>query len=162
MSNVVAFDVQDKFDKSFLTIRGIIEVFPEDKWLVPHGHDFYVPCRLCYHLAIFIDGMLGGGNRNPDFAANLPFGNYSEAKAEDLPNKADFLAYFDGAVERAKAVLAELTDEELTAALPEEQARFGKTRVGMYLHYIRELAAHSGELNKMLDENGLDDVWISR
>ena len=162
MSQLVALDVQDKFDKGFATIRGIIEVFPDDKWCVPHGDDFYVACRICYHLAIFIDGMIAGGTSSPDFAANLPFGNWSEAAAESLPDKQTFLKYFDEAVARAKAVLEKLTDEELTAALPEENARFGKTRVGMYLHFIREMTAHTGELNKMLNENGLDDVWISR
>ena len=162
MSNLVADDVRDKFDKSFATVRGIVEVFPEDKWRVAHGHDFYIPCRVAYHLAVFIDGFIAGNFSNPDFQSSLPFGSYAEATAETLPDKATFLPYFDGVVARAKEALDKLTDEDMIAALPEENARFGATRVGMYLHFIRELTAHTGELNKMLDENGLDDVWITR
>ena len=162
MSDFVAFDVQDKFDKAFATVGGIVEAFPEDNWLVPHGDDFYIASRIAYHMAVFIDGTIAGNSSNPDFAANLPFGSWAEGTAETLPDKAAFIAYFDKAVASAKEALAKLTDEDLITPLPEENARFGKTRVGVYLHFIRELAAHSGELNKMLNELGLYDVWISR
>ncbi|MCL2121479.1 MAG: DinB family protein [Clostridiales bacterium] len=162
MSNVAANDVRDKYDKAFATIRGIIEAFPEDKWLQPHGDEYYIPCRIAYHLAVFIDGIIAGNFSNPDFGAKLPFGDWMKGTTETLPDKKKFLAYFEEAVAHGKKALEALTDESLIAPLAPEQARFGATAVGMHLQFMRELSDHTGELNKMLVENGLEDIWISR
>ena len=40
-----------------------------------------------------------------------------------------------------------------------KMSRFGKTKIGAHMMTMRELSAHTGELNKMLIENGLDDIW---
>ena len=162
MSNVVANDVRDKYDKAFATIRGIIDAFPEDKWLAVHGDEYYIPCRIAYHLAIFMDGFIGGNFSNPDFGASLPFGNWMEGTSDTLPDKAAFKVYFEKAAAAAMKALESLTDEALVTPFPEDQARFGATPVGMHLQFMRELSDHTGELNKMLVENGLEDVWISR
>ena len=162
MSNVAADDVRDKYDKAFATIKGIADAFPEDKWLVVHGDEYYIPSRIAYHLAVFIDGIIGGGFGKPDFAANLPFGDWMKGTAETLPDKKAFIAYFEKTVANGKAALATLTDEALITPFPADNARFGATPVGMHLQFMRELSDHTGELNKMLIENDLDDVWISR
>ena len=57
--------------------------------------------------------------------------------------------------------MAALTDEALLIPFEPENARFGATPVGMHLYFMRELSDHTGELNKMLIENGLEDIWIS-
>ena len=162
MSNVVANDVRDKYDKAFATIRGILDAFPEDKWLTPHGDEYYIPCRIAYHLAVFIDGIIAGNFSNPDFAASLPFGNWKEGTADTFPDKKTFIPYFEEAVAKGNEALAALTDEALFVPFEPDKARFGATPVGMHLSFMRELSDHTGELNKMLIENGLEDVWISR
>ena len=160
MSNILADDVRMVYDKAFATVRGIIEAFPDDKWLVPHGDVYYIPCRIAYHLAVFIDGAIGGGFRDPDFRSKAPYGAWHEATAETLPKKAELLSYYDGAVGRAKNELSALDDDAITAMMEPERARMAKTQIGSHMVMMRELSAHSGELNKMLIENGLDDVWV--
>ena len=162
MTNTAANDVRDKYDKAFATIRGILDAFPDDKWLTPHGDQYYIPCRIAYHLAVFIDGFIGGNFSKPDFAAKLPFGNWIEGTSDTLPDKKTFLPYFEDAVAKGKEALAALTDEALITPFAPDNARFGATPVGMHLQFMRELSDHTGELNKMLVENGLDDIWISR
>ena len=162
MSDVLANDVRGQYDKSFATIRGIAERFPDEKWLEPHGDVYYIPSRIAYHLAVFVDALVAGGMKDPDFNAKLPFGAWQDGTAETLPKRADFITYFDAVVVRAQKELAALDDAGLTKALEPERARFGASPIGMHLYFMREMAAHSGELNKMLIENGLDDVWVSR
>ena len=162
MSDVVANDVREKYDKAFATIQGILDAFPEDKWRVPHGDEYYIPCRIAYHLAVFIHGFIAGNFSTPDFMANLPYGNWMEATAETLPDKQAFLPYFEKAVANAKQALTALTDAALSTPFAPDNARFGATPVGMHLQFMRELSDHTGELNKMLIENGLSDVWVSR
>ena len=162
MSDIVSNDVRNKYDKAFATIRKILDIFPEDKWLAPHGDEYYIPCRIAYHLAVFINGIIGGNFQNPDFAAKLPYGNWIEATAATLPDKKTFIPYFEESVAVAEKALAKLTDEALIIPFAPDNARFGATPVGMHLQFMRELSDHTGELNKMLVENGLDDVWISR
>ena len=162
MSDIAANDVRDRYDKAFATVRGILETFPEEQWLKPHGDEYYIPCRIAYHLAVFIDGYIGGNSGNPDFAAKLPYGNWKEATAETLPDKKTFVPYFEEAVKKGQKALATLTDESLLTPVAPDRVRFGATTVGMHLQFMRELSAHTGELNKMLVENGLEDVWISR
>jgi len=162
MSDVVSNDVRNKYDKAFATIRGIMDAFPEDKWLTPHGDEYYIPSRIFYHLAVFIDGVIGGKSSDPNFAAELPFGNWKEGTSSTLPDKKSFIPYYEKAVKNAEKALANLTDEALLIPFAPENIRFGATPVGMHLQFMRELSDHTGELNKMLVENGLDDVWISR
>ena len=162
MSNTAANDVRDKYDKAFATIRGILETFPEDKWLKPHGDEYYIPCRIAYHLATFIDGFIGGNFSKPDFTASLPFGDWKTGTAETLPDKKTFIPYFEAAAANGKKALEALTDEALLAPFAPDNTRFGATPAGMHLQFMREISAHTGELNKMLIENGLDDVWVSR
>ena len=162
MSNILADDVRSQYDKAFATIRGIVEAFPDDKWLVPHGDEYYIPCRIVYHLAVFIDSQIGGGYKDPDFNAKVPFGAWHKATAETLPDKKAFAAYYDEVIGRAQKELAALDDDAVVAPIEPERARFGATQIGAHLLMMRELSAHTGELNKMLIENGKDDVWISR
>jgi len=159
---MLANDVRGQYDKAFATIRGIVEIFPEDKWLVPHGDEYYIPCRIAYHLAVFIDSLIAGGSKDPDFNKKLPFGAWHEGTSETLPDKAKFLPYFNEAAARAQKALEGLEDSAVIAENEPERARFGATQLGMHLYFMRELSAHTGELNKMLIENGLDDVWVSR
>ena len=162
MSEKMANDVRTQYTKAFKTIRGIVEVFPEDRWLQPHGHEYYLPCRIAYHLAVVIDNHVAGGFKDPDFSAKLPYGRWTDATAEILPDKTAFLAYFDGAVTRAEKALAELTDDALMVPAEPQRAWMGESQVGVHLYLMRELSDHTGELNKMLIENGIPDVWISR
>ena len=159
MSNNLANDVKKQYERAFATIKGIAEAFPEDKWLVEHGDEYYIPSRIAYHLASFIDGLVAGGQRDPDFRSKLPFGSWNEGTAETLPNKKAYIAYFDEVVGRADKELSALDDAAITEQLAPERARFGATSVGLHLYCMREISAHTGELNKMLIENGLDDVW---
>jgi len=159
MSDVLANDVRVKYQKAFDTIRGILEAFPEDKWLVAHGDEYYIPSRIAYHLAEFIDGAVAGGFKDPDFKNKLPFGDWHHSTAETLPGKAALAAYFEEAVARATKALDAIDDESVTALLPPEMARMGATQLGAHLGVMRELSAHTGEMNKMLIENGIDDVW---
>ena len=159
MSDILANDVRNKYDRTFDTIKGILEAFPEDKWLVPHGDEYYIPSRIAYHLAEFIDGAVAGGFRDPEFKNKLPFGDWHNSTLETLPGKAALVSYFDEVVIRAKKELAGIDDELVTALLPPERARMGTTQLGAHMAIMRELAAHTGEMNKMLVENGLDDVW---
>ncbi|MDR0839479.1 MAG: hypothetical protein LBN99_07555 [Oscillospiraceae bacterium] len=153
-------DVRAQYNGAFATIRGIAEVFPESKWLEPHADAYYIPGRIAYHLAAFIDRQLGGGSEDPDFASKLPYGNWMEATAETLPDKKAFLSYYDEVIKRAQSSLAALDDDGVTAPIEPERAHFGKSQIGVHLYNMRELAAHSGELNKMLSEHGIDDVWV--
>ena len=162
MSEILANDVRLQYKRAFDTIRGIAESFPEERWREPHGHVYYIPCRIAYHLAVVIDNYVAGGFKDPDFAAKLPYGKWIEAKAEDLPDKAEFLAYFDGVLGRAEKALAALDDDILTSPIEPERARMGASQMGVHLHMMRELSDHTGELNKMLIEDGKEDVWISR
>ena len=159
MSNLLADDVRKVHERSFATIREIAEAFPEDKWLKPHGDDYYIPSRIAYHIANFIDGAVAGGFSDPDFRSKAPFGSWIEGTAETLPNKADFIAYLDGVIARANAELAKLDDAAVTAATEPAKARMGATQVGAFMGVMREVAAHTGEMNKMLVEDGVDDIW---
>ena len=162
MSEILADDVRLQYKKAFGTIRGIVESFPEERWREPHGHVYYIPCRIAYHLAVVIDNHVAGGFKDPNFAAKLPYGKWIEAKAEDLPDNEEFLSYFDGVLRRAEQALAVLNDDILTSAIEPERARMGASQMGVHLHMMRELSDHTGELNKMLIEDGKEDVWISR
>ena len=159
MSTILADDVRNQYDKAFATVEGILDAFPDDKWLVPHGDEYYIPCRIAYHVAVFIDGMVAEGSKDPDFRAKLPFGDWKTGTAETLPARAALTAYYKEAVGRAKTVLSALDDDAIVALQPPESSRFGKTKLGAHMMVMRELSAHTGELNKMLIENGLDDIW---
>ncbi len=159
MENVLANDVRTSYERAFATVKAIAEAFPADKWLIAHGDDYYIPSRIAYHIAEFIDGALAGGFADPDFGKKLPFGSWYEGTAETLPPKDKFISYFDEVIGRANAELSKMTDAEITKVNPPEQSRFGATGLAVQLHHIREIAAHTGELNKMLIENGLDDIW---
>ena len=162
MSNILADNLRFHYDKAFATVRGILEAFPDDKWLVPHGDEYYIPSRIAYHVVGFIDGVVGGGFKDPDFREKAPFGAWHTGTAETLPKKADLISYFNEVIGRANAELEALDDESLTAPLPEEMARMGSIRMSMHIVSMREISAHTGELNKMLIENGIDDIWVSR
>lgn len=162
MSEILANDLRVQYKKAFSTIRGIVEAFPENRWREPHGGVYYIPCRIAYHLAVVIDSQIAGGFKDKDFTAKLPYGKWIEAKAENLPERNEFLAYFDGALSRAEKVLATLDDDSLTSQVEPERAWLGTSQMGVHLYMMRELSAHTGELNKMLIEDGKQDVWIAR
>ena len=162
MSEILANDLRAQYKKVFSTIRRIVEAFPEERWLEPHGNVYYIPCRIAYHLAVVIDNHIAGGFRDKDFTAKLPYGKWIEAKAENLPDRNEFLTYFDSALARAEKALALLNDDTLMSPLEPERAWMGTSQMGMHLYMMRELSDHTGELNKMLIENGKQDVWISR
>ena len=162
MKDLLANDVRKQYEQCFATLKAIVEAFPEDKWLVQHGDIYYIPSRIAYHLVVFIDRYIAGGFNDPDFASKLPFGNWMEATAETLPDKAAFFKYYDQILAKAQPVLAALDDANLISPIEPDRARMGTTQMAVHLYCMRELAAHTGELNKMLIENGLDDIWISR
>ena len=162
MKGILANDLRTQYQKVFRTIRGIVEAFPEARWREPHGDVYYIPCRIAYHLAVVIDNHIAGGYKDKDFTANLPYGKWTEAKAEHLPDRNAFLAYFDAALGRAEKVLANINDDTLMSPIEQERAWMGMTQMGMHLYMFRELSDHTGELNKMLIEDGGQDVWVSR
>lgn len=162
MSEILTNDVRAQYKKAFSTIRGIVEVFPEGRWLEPHGDVYYIPCRIAYHLACVIDKQIAGGFKDNGFTAKLPYGIWIEAKAEDLPDKKEFLAYFDDVLGRAEKALAVLNDDGLMSPIEPERAWMGASQMGMHLYMMRELSDHTGELNKMLIEDGKQDIWVSK
>ena len=162
MSEILTNDLRAQYKKVFSTIRRIVEAFPENRWREPHGDVYYIPCRLAYHLACVIDKQIAGGFKDREFAAKLPYGNWIEAKAENLPDKKEFLSYFDGVLGRAEKVLPALNDDGLTSPIEPERAWMGASQMGLHLYMMRELSDHTGELNKMLIEDGKQDVWVSR
>ena len=163
MSDILVKDIRLQFGKALDTLRGIAEAFPADRWLEIHGDDeFYIPSRIAYHAASYIDFRMMGGSNDPDFNAHLPFGPWMDATAKTLPSKADFLGYYDGLYPRIQEMLTALTDQSLSDPLEPEMPHYGATRLGLYLYMLRELSAHAGELNKMLVEDGLQDVWVNR
>ena len=162
MSNILSDNLRFHYDKTFATVRGILETFPDDKWLEPHGDDYYIPSRIAYHLVGFIDGVVGGGFKDPDFREKAPFGPWHTGTAETLPSRTALISYFNEVVERATAELEAIDDESLAAPLPEEMARMGPILMSTHIVSMREISAHTGELNKMLIENGKDDVWVAR
>ena len=159
MSNILADELRAKYEKSFATVKGILETFPDDKWLVPHGDEYYIPSRIAYHITEFIDGFVAGGMKDPGFRDKLPFGPWQTGTPETLPGKAALISYFEGVVGRARNELVAVNDESLLTPLPEQMARIGSVEMGKHLTAMREIAAHTGELNKMLIENGKDDIW---
>ena len=159
MGNLMANDIRAQYGKAFATVRGIAEAFPDDKWLVPHGDVYYIPSRIAYHLAVFTGKFVAGGYKDPDFNAKLPFGNWMEGTDKTLPGKAAFLAYFDEVAEKAKKELEQLDDGTLASPIAPEMAWMGGSQMGIHIYAMREISDHTGELNKMLVEDGLDDVW---
>jgi hypothetical protein len=162
MSEILANDLRAQYGKVFSTIREIVEAFPEGRWREPHGHGYYIPCRIAYHLAVVIDNHIAGGFKDKDFTDKLPYGKWIEAQAENLPDKKEFLVYLDGAIGRAEKALAALDDAGLMLPAEPERAWMGASQMGVHLYMMRELSDHTGELNKMLIEDGEQDVWISR
>jgi len=162
MSNILADDIRKQYYKACENVRRIIAEFPKDKWLVPHGDEYYIPSRIAYHSVEFIDGMLVGGFKDPDFHKKLPFGSWYQGTAETLPKQEELLKYYDEVFSRAKALLEALDDEGLKAPIELDRPHVGTCQMGVHMYMMRELAAHTGELNKMLIENGLDDIWVSR
>lgn len=162
MSELLANDLRTQYDRAFRTIREIVATFPEDRWLEPHGDIYYIPCRIAYHLAVVVDSYVNGGFKDKDFASKLPFGNWMEATAESLPDKNGYLAYLDSVLGRAEKSLAALDDDVLISPIDPERSRLGATKMGLHLFLMRELSAHTGELNKMLIENGKEDIWVFR
>ena len=159
MSDMLANDVRRTYERAFATMDGILEAFPVEKWLEPHGDEYYIPSRIAYHIAEFTDGAVAGGFQDPEFKNKLPFGDWHNATAQTLPAKDALVSYYNEAVGRAREELAKLDDDSVTAPLPKEMAFLGATRLGALLGILRELSAHTGEMNKMLIENGIDDVW---
>ena len=159
MSTILADDVRNQYNKAFETVGAIVEAFPENKWRVEHGDDYYIPCRIAYHIAVFIDGFVADGFKDPDFREKVPFGDWKTATSETLPDKTAFSAYYAEVIVRAKNVLAAIDDDAVTAMQPLEMSRFAQTKIGSHMMIMRELSAHTGELNKMLIENGIDDIW---
>ena len=90
------------------------------------------------------------------------YGKWTEAKSEQLPDRKEFLAYFDAVLERAGIALANINDDILMLPIEQERAWMGVIQMGVHLYMFRELSDHTGELNKMLIEDGGQDVWISR
>jgi hypothetical protein len=162
MSEIMSNDLRTQYTGAFNTIRGIVEAFPEDRWREPHGDIYYIPCRIAYHLAVFIDGQVAGSFKDKDFTAKLPYGKWIEAKAENLPDRKEFLAYLDGVLGRAEKALAVISDEGLMSPAEPERARMAASQMGIHLYTMRELSDHTGELNKMLIEDGKEDVWAFR
>ena len=162
MSEILSNDLRSQYQKVFQTIRKIAESFPETRWREPHGHEYYIPCRIAYHLAAVIDSLVAGGYKDKDFQAKLPYGKWIDAKACDLPDRAGFLAYYDAVLGRAQIALDSLDDEQLMSPMEAERNWMGASRMGMHLYMMRELSDHTGELNKMLIEDGVPDVWIGR
>jgi len=56
-------------------------------------------------------------------------------------------------------VLAALVDEDLAKPGDPDKPWLGSIQLGRHLTMMREISAHTGELNKMRIEYGLDDVW---
>ena len=163
MSDTLANDIRAQYDKSFATLRGIAEAFPDDKWLKVHGEDeFYLPSRIAYHLVTYLDRHMTDGFKDKEFDNKCPYGNWRNGTAETLPDKNAFLAYFDEVTGRAKKTLETLKDENLSAPIDPERAYWGASQMGVHLYMMREFAAHSGELNKMLIDDGQQDVWVIR
>jgi len=163
MGNILSNDIRKQYYKTFENVRKIIEAFPKDKWLVPHGDEYYIPSRIAYHSVEFIDGLLVGGFKDPElFFSKLPFGSWYEGTAETLPSQEALLGYYDEVFGRAKTLLEALDDEALAAPLEVDRPHIGTCQMGLHMYMMRELAAHTGELNKMMIENGLDDIWVSR
>jgi hypothetical protein len=162
MSAILSNDLRLQCGKAFRTLRGIVEVFPVSRWREPHGDEYYIPCRIAYHLAAVIGFYAAGGSKDKDFFAKLPYGRWIDAKADDLPGQAEFLVYLDAVLVRAEQELSKLTDSDLYLPIDPERAWAGSSNLGLYLFFLRELSDHTGELNKMLIENGVQDVWISR
>lgn len=161
MGKILADDLRVQFEKAFRTIREIAADFPENRWREPHGDMYYIPCRIAYHLGVVIDKHIAGGFRDKNFDARLPYGKWIEAKAGNLPGKEEYLAYLDAVLGRAEKTLADLDDESLLGPIEPERARMGASRMGLYLYLLREISDHTGELNKMLIEDGKEDVWNS-
>jgi len=156
-------DVRFQMDKTMATIRTIVEVFPKEQWLKIQGPDsYYIPCRIAYHLAVVIDRMVAGGFKDPDFTAKLPYGAWMEATAETLPNQEDLLVYLDATIARAKQELTAMDDATLASPIEEARGWMGASQLGAILYALRELSDHTGELNKMLLDNGVSDIWIAR
>jgi len=162
MSNILSNDIRKQYYKALENVRRIIAEFPKDKWLVPHGDEYYIPSRIAYHCVEFVDGVLIGGYKDPDFRNKLPFGSWYEGTAETLPSQEMLLKYYGEVFDRAKALLEALDDEALAAPIELDRPHIGTCQMGIHMYMMRELAAHTGELNKMLIENGLDDIWVSR
>ena len=162
MSEIMANDVRAQYGKAFSTIRRIAEVFDDTRWLAPHGDEYNIPSRIAYHLAAVIDKQVAGGFRDKDFALKLPYGMWMEAKADGLPDREAYIAYFDGAVSRAQKVLDALDDDMLLSPIEPDRAWMGTTQMGAHLYLMRELSDHTGELNKMLIEDGGQDIWMAK
>ena len=159
MSNTLANDLRAQYEKVFATVRGILETFPDDKWLETHGDEYYIPSRIAYHVVEFIDGVVAGGFKDPGFRDNLPFGSWHTGTPETLPSRSALISYFEGVLSRAHIALAAIDDDVLMAPMPPEMARMGAIGMSAHLMAMREVSAHTGELNKMLVEDGKDDVW---
>ena len=163
MSEKLLSDIKLQYERTFDTIRKIVEIFPENRWLRPHGDEYYIPSRIAYHIAEFIDGQIGGGFKDPEFFEKLPFGPWFKATVEELPDKNALTTYLDESIARAQKALADADSDVLMLPVEQERAwmaeRMGATRLGAHVYIIRELSAHTGEMNKMLVENGLEDVW---
>ena len=159
MSNIMANDLRAQYDRAFKTVRGILDAFPDDKWMEPHGDVYYIPSRIAYHLTEFIDGVVAGGFKDPEFRNKLPFGPWHTGTRDTLPGRNALITYFEEVTARANKELAGIDDTFLASPLPQEMSRMGTTQISAHLLTMREISAHTGELNKMLIENGKDDVW---
>jgi hypothetical protein len=161
MGGTLSDDMRKQYQKAFQTIREIVVAFPEDRWKARHGDGYYVPCRLAYHLALCTKYHLLGGYKDKEYYTILPYGRWNETKAEDLPGKVELLAFLDGIFSRATQALELLTDAELAKPAEPERAWAGETTLGLHLYMMRELSAHTGELNTMLVQDGAEDIiWI--
>lgn len=162
MSDLLMKDVRLQYRKAFKNIRDIAVAFPEETWRQPHGDIYYIPSRIAYHLAVVIDNHVAGGFLDPEFSQKVPYGRWIDALAEDLPDKAAYLIYLDAVLARANTALDALNDADLVKPTDAMHAHVGDVQLGLHLYMMRELSDHTGELNKMLIEDGLEDIWISR
>ena len=162
MNNILSNELRIQYGRVFATVKAIIDAFPESKWLEPHGDIYYIPSRIAYHIVEYIRGAVLGEFKDPDFRDKSPFGSWMTEDFKTLPNKDALIGYFTEVTTKAQGLLESLVDENLSLPMIPEMARFGSYQFSLHLAAMREISAHTGELNKMLVENGIDDIWISR
>jgi len=152
MGNVLSDEIRVCYEKVFGTISEVVADFPNVRWLAPHGDDYYLPCRIAYHIAVVLGNRIGG-------VTEFPWGRWIEADASQLPEKAAFLPWMNMCFDKAREALSALTDEDLTKPGDKDKPLLGTIELGRHLTMMREISAHTGELNKMRVEDGLEDIW---
>lgn len=153
--------VWPQFGGAIRALEQAIRACPDSLWGdVPGWHVF---SYLAFHTLWWLDHYLSGAG--DDHVPPAPFGREELDPNGTLPPRSytreELLAYLEYDWRRCRARLAAMTDAD--AAAPSESPRQAETRGELLLYNLRHVQHHTGQLQLLLRQHGVEPPrWVRR